>query len=75
MLRRRVPKQRIFLKPHERERLMTLGLALGPGVRQVITIVAYSIFRRGVRKAVDQETVVKTGRPRIPVNIIDWQIG
>ena len=69
MLRRRVPKQRIFLKPHERERLLELGLALGPGVRQVITIVAYSTFRRWVRKAADQGTVVKTGRPRISVCI------
>ncbi len=69
MLRRRVPKQHIFLKPHERESLMKLALALGSGVRQVITIVAYSTFRRWVRKAADQETVVKTGRPLIPVNI------
>ena len=48
MIRRRVPKQRIFLKPHERERLLALGRALGPGVRHVITIVAYSTFRRWV---------------------------
>lgn len=69
MLRQRVPKQRIFLKPHERERLLKLGLAIGPGVRHVITIVAYSTFRRWVRKAENRETTIKTGRPRISVNI------
>lgn len=73
MLRSRVPKKHIFLKPYERERLMTLGLALGlalgPGIRHVITIVAYSTFRRWVRKAKGQEMAVKTGRPRIQVCI------
>ncbi len=69
MLRCRVPKKLIFLKPHEQERLLKLGLALGPGIRQVITIVAYSTFRRWARKAANQETIVKTGRPRITVNI------
>ena len=53
MLRCRVPKERIFLEPHERERLLKLGLALGPGVRHVITIVSYSTFRRWVRKAME----------------------
>ena len=64
-----MPKQRIFLKPHERERLLKLGLALGPGVRHVITIVAYSTFRRWVRKATDRKTAAKTGRPRISISI------
>ncbi len=69
MLRCRVPKKRIFLKPQERERLLKLGLALGPGVRHVITIVAYSTFRRWVRKTENKEKAVKTGRPRISVDI------
>ena len=30
-----------MFKPQERERIMTLGRALGPGVRHVIAIVAY----------------------------------
>ncbi len=55
--------------PHEQERLLKLGLALGPGVQQVITIVAYSTFRCWVRKAADQETAIKIGRPRITINI------
>ena len=31
MLRKRVPKKRIWLKPEEKERLFTLGLAAWPG--------------------------------------------
>ena len=31
MLRTRVPKKRIFLKREERERLLKLGAAIGPG--------------------------------------------
>jgi hypothetical protein len=46
LLRKRVPKERIFLKPDERDRLLKLGLALGPAIRHVITIVDYSTFRR-----------------------------
>ena len=48
---------------------MELGLALGPGIRHVITIVAYSTFRRWVRKATGKERSVKMGRPRIAANI------
>ncbi len=69
MLRGRVPKQRIFLKPQERKRLLKLGQALGPGVRHIITIVTYSTFRRWVRKADNKEKAVKTGRPRIKICI------
>jgi len=68
-LRKRVPKQRIFLEPHERERLLKLGQALGPGVRHVITIVAYSTFRRWARKAEGKEPAKKNGRPRIGLSI------
>ncbi len=69
MLRCRVPKRRIFLNPHERERLLTLGLSLGSGVRHVITIVTYSTFRRWVRKTEGKEKAIKMGRPRIAVCI------
>ena len=49
MLRKRVPKKNIHLKPQERERLLKLGLAVGPSVRHLLTIVSYSTFRRWVR--------------------------
>ncbi len=69
MLRRRVPKKRIFLQPDERARLLKLGQALGPAVRFVITIVDYSTFRRWVRTAEGNEPAKRTGRPRIKVII------
>jgi len=65
LLREHVPKKRIFLKADERERLLKLGLALGPGIRHVITIVDYSTFRRWVRKSGTSSPAPKTGRPRI----------
>ena len=39
MLRKWVSKQRIFLTKGERERLVALGKAIGPGVAKLITIV------------------------------------
>jgi len=39
MLRRRVPKKRIFFKQEEKQRLLNLGAAIGPGVSKLITIV------------------------------------
>ena len=50
MLRKRVPKKRIFLRADERAHLLKLGKGLGPAVRHLITIVDYSTFRRWVRK-------------------------
>ncbi len=67
LLRRRVPRQRIFLTPHERARLLKLGKELGPGIRRVITIVDYSTFRRWVRN--EAGCKVTRGRPRITKRI------
>ncbi len=65
MLRKRVPKQRIFLKADERARLLKLGTELGPGIRRLITIVDYSTFRRWVCSAEGQKPNQGKGRPRI----------
>ena len=65
LLRKRVPKQRIFLKADERARLLKLGKQLGPAIRHLITIVDYSTFRRWVRKEVGLTSKPGTGRPRI----------
>ncbi len=65
MLRKRVPKKRIFLEPAEREKLLKLGKELGPGIRQLITIVSYSTFRRWVRKEEGRTTSSRKGRPRL----------
>lgn len=48
-LRRRVPKQRIFLKADEQALQLKLGKELGPSIHQVITILDDSTFRRWVR--------------------------
>jgi putative transposase len=45
MLRKRVPKQRIWLKPDEKDRLLELALAIGPDVQRLMTIVSYDTIR------------------------------
>jgi putative transposase len=65
MLRKRVPKKRIFLQPAERTKLLKLGKRLGPGIRQLITIVSYSTFRRWVRKEEGKTGPTRKGRPRL----------
>ena len=65
MLRRRVPKKRIFLKSDERAHLLKLGKELGPAIRHVITIVTYSTFRRWVRKEQGLAEPTRKGRPRL----------
>ncbi len=69
MLRKRVPKKRIFLKADERATLLKLGKGLGPAIRHLITIVDYSTFRRWVRKEEPQNVKHRKGRPRISVVI------
>lgn len=46
MLRARIPKKRIFLKPEERERFLKLGAAIGPGTSKLITIVHRRTYQR-----------------------------
>jgi putative transposase len=65
LLWKRVPRQRIFLKPNERVRLLKLGKDLGPAIRQIITIVDYSTFRRWIRKEEGLFASPGKGRPRI----------
>lgn len=65
MLRKRVPRQRIFLKPDERNRLVKMGKDLGPAIRHVITIVDYLTFRRWIRKEDGATPAPAKGRPRI----------
>ena len=64
MFRKRVPKKHIFLDQDERAKLLKLGKELGPGIRQLITIVSYSTFRRWARKEAGKGPSRK-GRPRL----------
>lgn len=64
-LRKRVPRQRIFLKLDERNQLVKLGKDLGPAIRHLITIVDYSTFRCWVRNADGSTPAPGKGRSRI----------
>jgi len=68
ILRSRVPKKQIRLKPHERERLLQLGEAIGPGVRHLITVVTYSAYRVWIR-ARGTYVPKPIGRPRTEESI------
>ncbi len=68
MLRKRVPKQRIHLNPDEQERLLKLGLAIGPDLKHLITIVSYDSIRRWHRQKFGF-TPKKRGRPKKPDEI------
>jgi len=62
--RNRVPQKRIFLKRDERERLLELGAAIGPGVSKLITIVHSRTYQRWVREKSSGRKPKKMGRPR-----------
>lgn len=47
---------------------------MGPAIRQLITIVSYSTFRRWVRKSDDEDTPKKTGRPRVNLIIREFVV-
>jgi Integrase core domain len=64
MLRERVPKQRIFLKKEERERLIKLGTAIGPGARHLITIVHPRTYQRWIQSKDSGKARKKMGRPK-----------
>ncbi|TWU21806.1 integrase core domain-containing protein [Bythopirellula polymerisocia] len=63
MLRQRVPKLRIFLGREERERLLKLGDAIGPGASRLITIVHRRTYQRWVREKALGNPAKKMGRP------------
>jgi putative transposase len=69
MLRKRVPKKRIWLKPEEKERLFTLGLALGPDIKHVLTIVSYDTLRHWRRDKFGFIPRGPRGRPKKPDEI------
>jgi putative transposase len=68
MLRARVPKKHIWLKPDERNRLLELALAIGPDVKHLITIVTYDAIRRWKRQTYGFVSK-KRGRPKLPQEI------
>lgn len=71
MLRKRVPKKRIFLDSDEKTRLIALGKAIGSGVKHLITIVSYESYLRWIRNADAGKKPKKMGRPKKPEEIRD----
>lgn len=69
MLRRRVPKQRIFLKPKEKEKLLKLSAALGPGAYKIVSIVHKRTYQRWVSEKNHGKRSKKMGRPKKSVSI------
>jgi putative transposase len=73
ILRKRLPKCPRFTDA-ERMLLVKLGLAVGPGIRALVTIVAYNTFRRWVVKYRQPDRQPgpsrrKRGRPKTPDEI------
>jgi len=64
MLRLRIPKKRIFLKPEEKRLLLKLGNAVGPGLKDLITIVHFRTYQRWLQGKKSGKTPQKIGRPR-----------
>lgn len=69
MLRSRVPKKHVVLKPAERDRLLKLGAAIGPKLKHIITIVGYSTFLRWKRDKQQNKPAKTMGRPKTPSEV------
>lgn len=69
MLRKRVPKQRIFLKKEEKARLLKIGVAIGPGVHKFISIVHPRTYQRWMREKNCGKPAKKMGRPKKSISI------
>ncbi|WP_149495356.1 integrase core domain-containing protein [Roseiconus lacunae] len=77
ILRSKLP-DRITLSNQERRRLIRHGRKLGPRIKELISIVSYSTFRRWIRTMEDRpakrsksKTEIRPGRPRIDQSISD----
>ena len=70
MLRKRVPKKRIFLDNGEKERLLNLGEAIGPRILKLITIVHPRTYQRWQQmKRLGLTPAKKMGRTRTPLPV------
>jgi putative transposase len=66
ILRSRLKKHHLQLRPAERARLLKLGKAIGPALEHVISIVRYQTFRCWLRDERQQKPVRKRGRRPTP---------
>ncbi len=75
MLRKRVPKQKIFLDDDERERLVKLGVAIGPGILKLISIVHPRTYQRWIaKKSQGKKLTKKMGRTKTIESVRDLVI-
>ncbi|MBP7836130.1 MAG: hypothetical protein KA022_01475, partial [Candidatus Omnitrophica bacterium] len=63
ILRTKLPR-RITTSPAEKRRLIKYGLPLRGQIKQIISIVGYSTFRRWVTDGITSKTPPKRGRPK-----------
>jgi putative transposase len=79
ILRSKLP-QRIELSNHECSQLVKHGKSLGTRIRELISVVSYSTFRRWVRemeatpKTGSRKKVARAGRPRVKNGVHDATI-
>jgi putative transposase len=64
MLRAHLKTHHVYLSPEERSRLLELGRALGPAIKEIISIVTYETFVRWARTGPARPIVRRPGRPR-----------
>ncbi len=64
MLRAHLKTHHVYLSPEERSRLLELGRALGPAIKNIISIVSYETFVRWARTGPARPIVRRPGRPR-----------
>lgn len=55
---------RVTTTPSEKRRLVKFGLPLGSNIRDIISIVGYSTFRRWVSKGISSKKQPRRGRPK-----------
>jgi putative transposase len=63
--------RRINLKPSEKRRLIKFALPLGSSIKEFMSIVSYSTFRKWVKNGVCNNHKAKRGRRRTPKEIQD----
>ena len=69
MLRARIPYQKITLTPVERARLLKLGEAIGPAIKQLLSIVTHQTYLRWRRMIAKQPPRWRMGRPKTPPEV------
>ncbi len=65
VLRRKLDRSRVILRPEDRAHLLRIGGELGHDVKDILGIVAHQTYRRWIREQRNGRKVRRVGRPRI----------